>query len=58
VRFEVPERKLSVSQTPGGGLVVSNDDPALTGQTLVIHGEDEYGERHPVTITVPPPDQP
>lgn len=58
VRFEVPHRGLDVHQDARGSLSVRNDDPALTGQIVVVQGEDEDGARHPVTLTVPPPETP
>ena len=59
---DAPVRQLSV-QTPGleveergGGLWVTNRDPALTGQVLTLDAQTDDGETKTITITVPPPE--
>jgi hypothetical protein len=56
VRFEAP-RGLRIEASDNGAIAVRNDDPALTGKTVVVQAQRDDGTSEPVTITVPPPAQ-
>ncbi|MBL9100626.1 MAG: hypothetical protein JNL82_06700 [Myxococcales bacterium] len=53
--LRAPNDDVKVSQTDGGALVVTNRDPALAGQSMVIKGRTADGRDEDVVITVPPP---
>jgi hypothetical protein len=45
---------LSVNVAADGAVSVQNRDPALSGQTMVVHGHRADGTLQPITIIVPP----
>lgn len=53
--FKVAEPGVTVVQAESGGLEVSNTNPELTGQTLVVRATASDGSGHQLTVTVPPP---
>jgi hypothetical protein len=55
VRWEVPNRAVSIRQVEDGSFAATNTDPALTGQTLIVEGFTAEGEHRPVSIVVPAP---
>lgn len=55
--FAVPSPAIRVRQEPGGGLAVTNTDPAMTGKHLVFKATAADGSTHDVHIIVPAPAQ-
>ncbi len=58
VRFDAPERALSVRQLENGAISVTNTDPSLTNRTVVIKAITDSGTVHDLVITVPAPPAP
>lgn len=50
-----PNSSVKVEQLPGGALAVTNRDPKLAGQSMVIKGRTADGRDTEVSVTVPPP---
>jgi hypothetical protein len=53
-RFETPTSAVTVRYSAAGELVVKNTDPALAGQTIVVHGFSEEAAPDPIQVVVPP----
>lgn len=57
VKFEAPNQAVRVEQAADGSLRITNTDPALTGQPLIVQAHAEDGSVEPVTITIPSPEK-
>jgi hypothetical protein len=55
VKFDVPNKAVSVVQAPNGALAISNTDPSLAGKSITISGVTADGDTEAIQITVPPP---
>jgi hypothetical protein len=53
--LRAPSSDVKVEQLPDGGLVVTNRDPRLAGQSMVIKGRTADGGESEISVTVPPP---
>lgn len=53
--LRAPTSAVKVSQSPDGSLAVTNSDPKLTGQSMVVTGRTADGRDDDVTVTIPPP---
>jgi len=54
--FDLPSSALTVRQEPGGGLAVTNSDPALAGKGFTVTAHAADGSTHEVYIVIPPPE--
>ncbi|MBZ5713762.1 hypothetical protein [Nannocystis pusilla] len=53
--LRTPSSAVKVEQLADGALVVTNSDPRLAGQSMLIKGRTADGSESDVSVTVPPP---
>lgn len=55
VEIVAPAKGITVKELSDGTFSVTNTDPALTGQTMIVKGKSADGTERDISITVPAP---